>query len=375
MSMRVRLAAFFLTVAIILVGALLSRPPSRATIEVGPVGGSFYQVARQYQPVFAQRGIDLELRPNANSLEIMNDLSKQDSGIDIGFEAQDISGYSNAPVATVGHIQLQPLFIFASADLGRRTQLTDLRGRKIVMPPANSATSDAAVRMFKLYDITPENSSFTFMQLTDAAKELKAGHYDAGVFMLAPDNPMVRDLANFTGLRLVPVPEAKAITNHLPFLRPIVLPRGIYDIADGIPPADVPMLAGTVDVVIRNDLSPYVIYTLLEAMAQVHRGATFLSSAGAYPTIAGADLTAHPLAEEYYRSGLPWAFRNLPPWLANFVDRYFLLALVLFVLTELYRCAQYAAELAAFLRGWRERKRKAARRLRPRRVAPRSYPS
>ena len=60
---------------------------------------------------------------------------------------------------------MQPLFVFASADLDRRVRLTDLRGRKIVMPPADSATSDAAVRMLQLYDITPDNTSFTFMQL------------------------------------------------------------------------------------------------------------------------------------------------------------------------------------------------------------------
>ena len=71
---------------------------------------------------------------------------------------------------------------------------------------------------------------------------------------------------------------------------PIVLPRGIYDIADGIPPTDVPMLAGTVDVAVREGLHPYVIYSLLEAMAAVHRNATLVSGAGAYPTVAGTDL-------------------------------------------------------------------------------------
>ncbi len=375
MSMRIRLAVFMLVVGIIVVLAFITRPPSRATIEVGPIGGSFQQIALQYQSLFAERGIDLQLRPNANSLEIMPDLAKPNSGIDIGFEAQDVSRYNNAPVATAGHIQLQPLFLFASADLGRRIQLTDLRGRKIVMPPENSATSDAAVRIFQLYDITPDNTSFTFLPLTEAAKQLKAGHFDAGAFMLAPENPIIQTLTQFTGLRLVQIPEAKAIANHLPFLRPIVLPRGIYDIADGIPPLDVPMLAGMVDVVVRKDVSPYVLYTLLEAMEQVHRGATFLSNAGAYPTITGTDLRAHPLAQEYYRSELPWTYRYLPPWLANFVDRYWLLALALLALTELYRCAHYAAELGAALREWRERRSKASRRLRMRRMASRSYPS
>jgi TRAP-type uncharacterized transport system substrate-binding protein len=346
---RTRLVALVLATAVILAGMWHARPPQHVTIEVGPVGGSFYQIAQTYQKFFAARGIELELRPKANSLEILGDLKDADSGIDIGFESQDVSAYKEAPVFTVGHIQLQPLFVFASADLGRRIALTDLRGRKIVMPPSTSATSDAAVRMLQLYDITAENTSFTFMQLADAAKALRAGQYDAGAFMLAPENQVVRDLADYSGLRLVPVPEAKAIANHLPFLRPTTLPRGIYDIADGVPPTDVPMLAGTVDVVVRKGLHPVVVYTLLEAMADAHRGATFISNAGAYPTISGAELPIQELAQEYYRSGMPWVYRNLPAWPASFVDRYLLVALSIFVLCELYRIATYFGEISLFL--------------------------
>lgn len=346
---RTRLVALVLATAVILAGMWHARPPQHVTIEVGPVGGSFYQIAQTYQKFFAARGIELELRPKANSLEILGDLKDADSGIDIGFESQDVSAYKEAPVFTVGHIQLQPLFVFASADLGRRIALTDLRGRKIVMPPSTSATSDAAVRMLQLYDITAENTSFTFMQLADAAKALRAGLFDAGAFMLAPENQVVRDLADYSGLRLVPVPEAKAIANHLPFLRPTTLPRGIYDIADGVPPTDVPMLAGTVDVVVRKGLHPVVVYTLLEAMADAHRGATFISNAGAYPTISGAELPIQELAQEYYRSGMPWVYRNLPAWPASFVDRYLLIALSIFVLCEIYRIATYFGEISLFL--------------------------
>jgi TRAP-type uncharacterized transport system substrate-binding protein len=346
---RTRLVALVLATSVILAGMWHARPPQHVTIEVGPVGGSFYQIAQTYQKFFAARGIELELRPKANSLEILGDLKDADSGIDIGFESQDVSAYKEAPVFTVGHIQLQPLFVFASADLGRRIALTDLRGRKIVMPPSTSATSDAAVRMLQLYDITAENTSFSFMQLADAAKALRAGQFDAGAFMLAPENQVVRDLADYSGLRLVPVPEAKAIANHLPFLRPTTLPRGIYDIADGVPPTDVPMLAGTVDVVVRKGLHPVVVYTLLEAMADAHRGATFISNAGAYPTISGAELPIQELAQEYYRSGMPWVYRNLPAWPASFVDRYLLVALSIFVLCEIYRIATYFGEISLFL--------------------------
>jgi len=187
---------------------------------------------------------------------------------------------------------------------------------------------------------------------------------DAGAFMLAPENDVIRRLASYSGLRLVHFGEAKAIANHLSFLQPVTLPRGIYDIADGIPPTDVTLLAGTVDVVIRDGLHPYVVYTLLDAMAEEHRGATYLSNAGAYPSISGPELTVHPLVQDYYRTGTPWIYRNLPPWLASFVDHYFLVALVIFVLFEIYRWSQYLAEISYTLvttRAAQRRRRQADR--------------
>ncbi len=174
--------------------------------------------------------------------------------------------------------------------------LDDLRGRKIVLPPNDSATTEAAIKVLELYDITPDNSSFTMMPLGDGVKQLQEGRFDAGIFMLAPENPVIRTLAADSALHLVPVAEVKAIASHLPFLRPVMLPRGIYSIADAIPPDSTPMVAAPVGVVVRDDLHPCLVYALLEAMAKVHRGATFLSAAGEFPTTAGSQLAIHPLA-------------------------------------------------------------------------------
>jgi TRAP-type uncharacterized transport system substrate-binding protein len=321
-SFRARLVVFVL-VSLVIVGAVLhARPPSDLTIETGPVDGSYYTDARNYQKILAAHGIKLRLRQRPNSLEIARDVSNPQSGIDVGFVAQDASALKDAALFSVGQIELQPLFIFASAELGRRTMLGDLRGRKIVMPPADSATSDAAIRVLRLYDITPENSSFNFMPLANAVQQLQAGRFDAGVFMLAPENAVIRSLASDSSLHLVPIEEARAVANHLPFLHAVVLPRGIYNIADAIPPNNIPMVAASVGIVVRDGLHPYLIYALMDAMAKVHHGATFLSSAGEFPTPEGSQLTVHPLAVQDYKSGIPWSYRTLPPWLASAVDKY-----------------------------------------------------
>jgi TRAP-type uncharacterized transport system substrate-binding protein len=321
-SLRARLIASVVVSLAIVAAVLHAKPPHDLTIETGPLGGSYHEDAVKYQSVLAARGIQLHIRQRPDSLEIAHDVSKKHSGIDVGFVAQDASDLKDANLFSVGQIELQPLFIFASAELGRRTVLGDLRGRKIVMPPADSATSAAAIQVLKLYDITPENSTFSFMPLAEAVKQLQTSHFDAGVFMLAPESSVVRALAADSSLHLVPIEEAKAVANHLSFLHAVVLPRGIYNIADAIPPNSIPMVAATVGIVVRDRLHPYLLYALLDAMTKVHHGSTFLSSAGDFPAPEGSQLTVHPLAMQYFRSGVPWSYRTLPPWLASAVDRY-----------------------------------------------------
>src|SRR5690348_7015762 len=202
--MTARLAISALLAVELLFGLLRVKPPHTLTIETGPAGGSYYQDAMAYQALLTTSGVDLKLRLKPNSLEIVKDVADPGSGVDVGFIAQDVTASQNAPVSTIGDVELQPLFVFASADLGRRSVLDDLRGRKVVMPPSDSATSDAALKVFDLYDITRENTSFTFMPLTDAVRALRAGKFDAGVFMLAAESPVIRELAADTGLHLVP---------------------------------------------------------------------------------------------------------------------------------------------------------------------------
>lgn len=355
-----RVAVFVLAVVIILAGIRQSRPPHDLTIEVGPVGGSYYDNAMRYRDILATHGIDLHLVPTQNSMAILKDVSTPGSGIDVGFMAQDIGPATDTGASVIGLVQLQPLFIFASADLGRHSVLDDLRGRKIALLPANSVTTTAALRIFELYDITPENTSFTFLPLADAVRDLRAGQFDAGAFILAPENKVIREMAQDSGLHLVPVSEARAIANHLPFLQPVNLPRGIYSIADAIPPNDTPMLAARVAVIARKDLHPWLVYSLLDAITRTHRGATLISDAGDYPTVVGSPMEVNPLAARWYRTGMPWIWSELPPSLAAFVDRYALLLLGAVLLSGVAVSGAFVADMAGLVLGglaWLRRRR------------------
>ena len=243
-------------------------------------------------------------------------------------------------------MQLQPLFLFVRSRLAPVSSLTQLQGLRIMMPPEASATSQAALVVLRLAGVSQANTSLQFQPLADAVAALRKGATDAGIFMLDPCNALIVAMLQDTDLHLVSFNEGEAISRQLPFLQLATLPRGSLAVGNHVPPEDTTLLAASVNVVIRRDLHPGVLYPLLEAMKEVHHGATLVSDLGAFPSLAGTELLPHPLAVDYFRGGLPWMYCQLPLPIASLVDKYFVIGIALPLLAEIYKNLKYLRELA-----------------------------
>jgi TRAP transporter TAXI family solute receptor len=335
--------------ALVVWAVLRGLPPRSVTIETGAVGGSYYEEALQYKAVLERQGFQVALKVQPDSLNIIGDVENGVDGAEIGFTAQAVRREAFPHVASAGATELQPLFIFARMPAGKATSPADLRGMRIVMLPEHSATAEAGLQILAMFGVDRTNSRITFMPLLDAAAALRAGQADAGLFMLSPGNATITTLATDPALSLVPIEENLAITRRMPFLRPATLPRGSYDLYPGIPAADVKLVAAMVNVVVRKDISPAVLYTLLGAMVDVHHSATMINDSGDFPTIAGLDLPVHPLAIQYAVSGLPWDYRNLPLRVASLLNQYLIFGIALLLSIEIYKAGKYFGELLQFL--------------------------
>ncbi|HLZ65597.1 MAG TPA: TAXI family TRAP transporter solute-binding subunit [Aliidongia sp.] len=344
-----RPALLALALAIAAFAVIRAIPPRQVTIETGPVGGSYYKTALKYRDALQKRGIAVNLRAKADSLEIVGDVDRDGAGVDIGFTAQAVQRDRFPHTASAGAIELQPLFIFYAAALGEMTSPSGLHGKRIVMPDERSATSEAALRVLRLYGVTAENSRIAFMPLVDAARALKAGAFDAGLFMLDPSNALVVELAKTDRLRLLSLSDGLAVSRLLPFLHPTILPHRVYDVEGDIPPNNVEVVAAKVNVVVRKDIRPAVLYTLLDAMNEVHSDATLVSDAGEFPSVVGTELPPHPLAKEYAKTGAPWFYRDLPLPLASVIDSYLIIGIAIFLATEVFKSSKYLSELVEFV--------------------------
>lgn len=342
----VRFGPLVVALVIASIAVLVALPPRIVRIETGPIGGSYYHTALKYKQIMQQHDITVKLVPDPDSLRIISDVNRQGSGIDVGFVAQAVQPDRYPNTRAAGIIGLQPLFIFYDAGLGDLTGPAALRGKLIVMPPEDSATSEAALDLLKLYGVTPANSKIEFMQLKAAIKALKDHRADAAIIMLRASNKLIAGLAASSDVRLLNLSEARGITRHLPYLTTAVLPRGSYDVTPNIPSHNVNLVAATVDIVVKRDINPGVLYELLEAMRRTSRGGTLVSNPGDYPSVAGTDLPPDPLAVQYMKSGLPWIYQQLPLWLASLIERYLVIGIAIFICAELYRKFADLAELA-----------------------------
>jgi hypothetical protein len=310
--------------------ALLLHPPRQpVVIQAGPPGGSFDMHARRYAAYMRQHGIDAEVRNQDDSLRIIDKIERGEGGARIGFTAQRVDRQAYPHVASAGVVELQPLFLFLRRALPDPGTLAGLAGRRLVALPQGSATAQAALDLLALYGVTPANASFQFAKIGDAAAGLQRGDYDAGFFMLAPDNALIRRLVADPTLRLLSFNDSVGISRNVDYLRATTLARGAYDLHTPLPATDIALVGAAVDVVVREDIPPAVLYVLLHAMNEVHKGQTLVSNPGDYPSQKGVVLPLHPLGAEWAKRGTPWFYTYLPPGIAGTLDTYLALALAL----------------------------------------------
>ncbi|HEU5294193.1 MAG TPA: C4-dicarboxylate ABC transporter substrate-binding protein, partial [Burkholderiaceae bacterium] len=144
---------------------------------------------------------------------------------------------------------------------------------------------------------------------------------DAIVFVSAPESLMVQMLLRTPGVRLFDFAQAEAYARRLAYLSPVVLPRGVVDLARDQPPHDVRLVAPTAMLVARHGTHPALVQLLVQAAAKVHGDAGWFQRKGDFPNTRNVEIPISSEAARFYRDGLPWLQRYLPFWLANLIER------------------------------------------------------
>jgi ABC-type nitrate/sulfonate/bicarbonate transport system substrate-binding protein len=325
----VLLALLLLAVAYIV---LDPTPPRTVTLATGVDQGAYAEFGKRYAALLKAEGITVRLRPTQGAAENLRLLRAGE--VDIAFvqggaDADPEPGSDpDAELRSLGSMFYEPVWLFYREDAAQRLlkadrmgSLAQLQSWKVNIGTAGSGVPAVMRRLLEANRIDPQSMSLLQQPQTPAVMDLLDGKLDALVFASAPESLMVQMLLQTPGILLFDFAQAEAYARRFAFLSPVVLPRGVVDLARDLPPADVRLVAPTATLVVRQHLHPALVQLFVQTAQQVHGQAGWFQKKGDFPNAVDNERTLHPEAARVYKQGQPFLQRYLKFWVANLIDR------------------------------------------------------
>src|SRR5271165_5949620 len=295
---------------------LRSMPPRTIVMATGPEGDAYYEIGERYRAALARANVEVRLVPTAGSVENFGMLLNPHSGVSVALIEGGISSAGDASaVESLGAVFYEPVWWFRKREI-QAVGVDGLRGRKISIGPEGSGTRALTLQLIKRTGMEGQISEVLALAPRAAAKKLLAGEIDVAFMMASWDSPVVQQLLADERIGLSGLPRADAFVALYPFLRKVVVPRGVTDLAKDQPPADMVLIATKASLVVRKDLHPAIAYLLLNAATQIHSGPSIFNHANEFPTAEAIDIPLSNEAVRFYKSGPPFLQDYLPFWMA-----------------------------------------------------------
>ncbi len=341
---------FVILAAALLVAAYLwldPNPPKRVTLATGPAQSAYEEFGKRYAKLLAKDGITVELLPTQGSAENLQLL--RSGKVDLGF-VQGGTSQASAPtdneLESLGSLFLEPIWLFyreaSATQTGKPSSelrsLSDLQGLRVNVGTPGSGVPNLMEKLLESNRIDASSLTLSQLEQTPATVAFLNGEIDAIVFASAPESLMVQMLLQTPGIKLMDFAQSQAYSRRFAFLSPAVLPRGVVDLASNIPAQDMHLVAPTTTLLARTQTHPALIQLFALAGNTIHGNAGWFKQAREYPNINNNELPIAKDAERSIRSGAPLLQRYLPFWVANLVERMWLvMGIILAVLLPLSR--------------------------------------
>ncbi|MFN0317729.1 MAG: TAXI family TRAP transporter solute-binding subunit [Burkholderiales bacterium] len=315
-----------IVVGVLLAAFLLVKPapPRTLTLSTGPAGSDYHALGERYQQSLARHGVNVHLVPSAGSPENLARLT--DGQVDVGFFQGGTGYFANAPnLVSLGSLYYEPLWVFyRGAEI---TDLPGLRGKRIAIGPYDSGSRALAVQLLAVNSVVLPPTTLLDSGHGQAARQLTEGEIDAAFIVAPGESAVVQQLLLEKNIRLLSFDRAEAYARRFPYLTKVVLPKGVLDFSNNLPAKDVVLIAPTASLLARENLHPALAYLLLRAAKEIHEVTGLFNKAREFPNMTDSDFPYSEEVTRYYQSGSPFLQRHLPFWLANLVERLWVLLL------------------------------------------------
>ena len=306
-------------------------PPRTIDFSAGQENSAYEGYAKRYAEELAKNQIELTLQASEGSQENLKKISDPDSAIEIGFVqsgSTDASEAQSKGLISLGSLFYEPIWIFYR---GKKTlsNIAQFKGKTINVGTEGMGVASLFKQILAVNNLEETDVKLTTMSSTPATVALLDGKIDVLVMSSASDSPLLQMLLQTPGIKLFDFVQAEAYSRRFPFLSHVVLPRGIVDFGKNIPSRDYHLISPTATLVAHESLHPALIGQLLMAAQKIHGGAGWFQKQGEFPSARYTEIPVAPQAEKFYKNGPPFFQRYLSFWLANFLERMWVVILAL----------------------------------------------
>jgi TRAP transporter TAXI family solute receptor len=321
-------------------------PPKQVRLATGPDQSAYAEFGKRYAKALARHGIEVKListEGSAQNLELLRAGQADLAFVKGGSNEQMID--PDNELESLGSLFVEPVWLFYREQSARKvsrggtlSSLAELKGLRVNVGTEGSGIPSLMDKLFEVNRVERSAVQLSRLGQTPATVAFLNGELDALVFASAPESPMVQMLLQTPGVKLMNFAQNEAYARRFSFLSPVVLPRGVVDLAADLPAQDARLIATTATLLVHEDVHPALMQLFSQASLKLHGNAGWFNRAHEYPNLANNEFPLAKEAERTVRNGVPLLQRYLPYMLANLIERmWFALGVILAVLLPLSR--------------------------------------
>ncbi|MBD2464729.1 TAXI family TRAP transporter solute-binding subunit [Oscillatoria sp. FACHB-1407] len=208
----------------------------------------------------------------------------------------------------VAYLFPEVFHLMANANSGIQT-VNDLRGKRVALMPRGSGSYALFQSLSQHYQLQESDFTPVILSPREAYAALGRGEVDALFRVIALGNPATGDVLRSSRATLIPIDQVASLQLSLPYLEPMLIPKGTYDGGVPIPPNDVAVVGVRAVLVSHEDVNSEVIQAIAQTLFEFRNEIVSLYPRAATIRLPDAGenlgLPLHQGAKAYYDQDQP----------------------------------------------------------------------
>ena len=300
-------------------------------LAIGQGGNLYEQMGDAYARYFSKHDLNLKVVNTSGLDSGLDQLDSDASHVNASFVTSGTSTADEHPdLVSLGTVEAAPLWLFYRGETVHPDDPFEyFKHRKIAIGGDGTATHRLFMTLMDLTNKgTADQPNFLHLPHTEAANRLRNGDIEAMFIVDGYRSPIIQSLLNDPSVKLMNFPLADAYVRKLPYLKKVTVPKAAIDVDSIRPAQDVTLLATSVNLLVEKDIHPATQWAYLMAAQDLNlKSERFFVSVGPYPAYEDKSFPLSPVAERFYKNGVPVFFEYLPLWLAALLDSVWVLQL------------------------------------------------